>query len=171
MNNAKIFDYLNQLNGQSICAIGRTANMIWIGIGEAGNDVENRTDDAAKSLFSLHIQSAWRIINKEKTEIILASSDMYSPSKKMESEKAFEWDVQGNNLFDEKAPIWLEKESTLYIKEYKLNRWGDLLLVLSNRDCIEIFVDSSDYTESWRFFKCHSNEEHLVVTGLGFEFV
>ena len=89
----------------------------------------------------------------------------------MESEKAFEWDVQGNNLFDEKAPIWLEKESILYIEEYKLNRWGDLLLVLSNRDCIEIFVDSSDYTESWRFFKCHSNEEHLVVTGLGFEFV
>lgn len=150
--NEKVQSYLEQLVGKKVCDIGRASNMLWIVFDE---------------MISLHVQTMWRIVNKEEQEILLAYSDFYSPNSKLLEKKDFKWDVQGNNLFDEKAGNWLKTVETVSVNEYKINRWGDLLLVFSNGERLEIFVDASDDTECWRLFKHDSDEAHLVVTGFG----
>lgn len=170
MSEKRIYNYLDQLLHKKICDIGRASNMLWVSIGENIIALDRKGNEVKKSTISLHVQSTWRIVNKEKKEILLASSDFYSPNSTVTADNEFEWDVQGNNLFDEKSQIWLNKNRLIYIKEYKVNRWGDLLLIFSNDNRLEIFINSSDSTECWRLFKHHSDEEHLVVTGLGVEF-
>ena len=169
MDNKRIYQYLDQMLNKPICAIGRASNMLWIGIGEDIKILDRKGNAVVKSPISLHVQSTWRIISKKK-EILLASSDFYSPNSSIGWSKNFEWDVQGKNLFDEKSKIWLKKVMPIYIKQYILNSLGDLELILSNEEHIEIYVNSSDDTESWRLLKSHRNEEHLVVTGMGIDF-
>lgn len=169
MSEKSIYDFLNQLQGEKISGIGRCSNMLWLGIGDIIETEDWKNRKVKKSRISLHVQSAWRIVNREKREISLATSDFYSPNSLM-NEKEFEWDVQGNNLFDEKAQEWLNKNDNIYIKEYKINRYGDLQLIFSNEDCLEVFVTSSDDTECWRLFGFQSNMEHLVMKGTGYKF-
>lgn len=165
-----IYHYLDQLLNKQISSIGRASNMCWIGIGEAIKIINRRGECVERCDFSLHIQSSWRIVNREKKEILLASSDFYSPSDINKFYQKFEWDIPGNNLFDKKSSTWLQNETPIYIREYQLNRWGDLLLILSNEDRIEIYVDASDNTECWRLFERNQEKKHLVMTGLGVSF-
>lgn len=170
MTETKSSQYLNRVLNKQIRVMGRASNMLWIGIGEKVMSANRRGEEVEKSEFALHVQSTWRIINTEKKEILLASSDFYSPREETISNKNFEWDIQGNNLFDKKAPVWLQKVKPVFIEQYKLNRWGDLLLVLSNGERIEIYVDASDNTECWRMLDSNNKNEHLVMTGLGMSF-
>lgn len=86
----------------------------------------------------------------------------------IEKQNNFKWDVQGNNLFDEKSKLWLNDNSPIFVKEYKLNKFGDLKIIFSNQDSLEVFIDSSDNTECWRLIGPFLGEKHLVLTGLGF---
>ena len=185
-----VYDYLNQLLNQKVCAIGRACNMLWLGIGKELIVLNKNGEEVKKSTFAIHVQSAWRIVNRERNEIVVASSDIYVPNSKIvkqdfhsnwhatgirildskHNEKEFDWDVQGNSLFDEKAQQWLDTSNPINVKEYKITRWGDLLLTFSNDDRLEIYVDCSDEAECWRFFQCESNNKHLVVTGTGISF-
>lgn len=171
MDEKIIYQYLESLVDQPICSLGRKENKFWLGIGQEKSVIDRNGCMVKKGTYELHIQSAFRVVNKEKCEIIFASSDFYSPNSVTREEKDFEWNINGNNLFDEKSRSWLEYGDVIYVKEYKINRWGDLLLVLSNGDYLEIVVDTSDYTECWRLLKCGSDEEHMVVTGDGVFFI
>lgn len=170
MYEKRIYKYLDRLVDQPICAIGRASDMLWLGIGEERSVLDRNGCMVKKSTYALHVQSMFRMVNKERKEILFASSDFYSPNSKILEGKEFDWDIQGNNLFDEKSQIWLKNDGIKYIKEYRINNWGDLLLVLSNGDCLKVFVATSDCTECWRLFKCESDEEHMVVTGNGIFF-
>lgn len=166
----KIYKYLDQLLEKSICHIGRTSNMLWLEVGEILKETD-MGQMRRKGTIALCVQCSWRVLNKEKNMILFASSDFYSPNSKIGREKDFDWDTQGNNLFDEKSKIWLSKNGNVFVNEYKTNRWGDLFITFSNGDCLEIMIDVSDYTECWRILKRGSNEEHLVATGLGVTFL
>ncbi len=166
----KIYNYLDQLLNKPICDIGRVSNMLWIAIGETFEENNIWGQKVEKSTISLHVQSGWRIVNKEKDMIWFASSDFYSPNSKTEEEEEFDWDIQGNNLFDEKSKLWLSENRNILIKRYKINELGDLSIAFSNGDCLEIMTDSSDDTESWRILKCKSDEKHMVASGLGIDF-
>lgn len=170
MVEAKISQYLDRILNKQICAIGRAANMLWLGIGEKAMIVNRRGEEVEKSTYSLHVQSTWRIVDNEKKEILLASSDFYSPYDETKSYEDFDWDVIGNNLFDRKAPLWLQKVMPISIIKYEISRWGDLLIILSNRQKIEIYVNASDDTECWRMLDSNYENEHLVMTGLGLSF-
>lgn len=170
MIESKATQYLDRILNKQISAIGRASNMLWLGIGDKTMVVNSRGLEVEKSTFSLHVQSTWRIVDKEKQEIILASSDFYSPYDETKSWEEFDWDVIGNNLFDRKAPLWLQEVMPVSIEEYKINRWGDLLLILSNGERFEIYVDASDDTECWRMLEGNSEKEHLVMTGSGLRF-
>jgi hypothetical protein len=170
MEIAEIYQYLDRLIMQPVRTIGRASNMLWIGIGERVEKLNYKGERRETSTFSLHIQCMWRIINKEKMEILLAHSDFYSPSKNVDEFKKFDWDIQGNNLFDEKSQKWLSQESPIYIREYKINIWGDLLLIFTNNDRLEIFISSSNDTEGWRILEAEEDKQHLVATGMGVNF-
>lgn len=169
MKETTIYDYLDMIVMQPVNSIGRASNMLWLGLGAKiqwyskleGKEVE-------KSTYALHIQSAWRMENRERKEIIVASSDMYSPKTGVEYDDTFDWEIQGNNLFDEKSQMWLKENQPIFVKEYKINLWGDLLLLFSNGDKLHVFVGASDNTECWRVFAMTEQSPHLLVTGLGY---
>lgn len=173
MYEEKLYDFLEQLHGEKISDIGRVSNMLWLGIGDIIEILNRKGELVKKSAISLHVQSAWKIVNSQKKEILVASSDFYSPKSTIDKENfdwnKFDWDVQGNNLFDQKAANWLNTRSPIYIEKYNINRYGDLELVFSNSEQLRIFVNSSNNTEAWRLFRFRG-EKHLVFTGLGYQF-
>ena len=100
----------------------------------------------------------------------MASSDMYSPRTGMVYSEDFDWDIQGNNLFDEKSQNWLKGEMPVYINKYKINRRRDLTLFFSNGEKLQVFNVASDDTESWRLLMPGSEELHLVASGTEINF-
>lgn len=157
------FQYLDEIVGKPVCSMGRAANMLWIGIGERFMTVNWRGEAVEKSTYALHIQTRWRIVNETKKEVLLAAGDMYSPRTGMPYDKEFDWELQGNNLFDEKCQSWLEREMPVYIKRYEINQWGDLTLLFSNEEMLQVFNTSSDDSECWRLFMPGKDRPHLVV--------
>ncbi len=159
-------DYVDLLMDKKVVNIGRIKDIIWI-------DFKEITDEK-NAIWRLDIQATCRIVNAENKEIILASSDIFQPNdqirKKEDFNCDFDWKVPGNNLFDEKAKKWLEKNNDLHIKESIVNLWGDLRIIFSNGDRLEVYVNTSEYVECWRLLeKNRENKIHLVITGLGWE--
>ncbi len=154
-----IGDYIDVLVNQKVIKIGRSANMIWIWF--------EKNDGVKSTIWCLHIQSTFRILNLKREEIIVGSSDIYHPSKRMENADDFDWEQQGNNLFDEKSKNWLEKNIGISVKKILINLWGDLRIIFSNNDILEVYIDNSTkYAECWRLFeKEKKNKKHLVITG------
>lgn len=169
MNKQTICEYLNRIVQQPINRIGRDSNMLLLGIGEKCSQDSLYMNESKTSAYILRIQSAWRIENKKNNQIILASSDMYSPQTGVEYSVNFDWEPQGSNLFDEKSQIWMNKNSSIFIQDYKTNLWGDLLLFFSNGERLMAFVDVSDETECWEIFAENEKEPHLIITGLGYD--
>lgn len=154
-----------RLIGKQIHSIRRLYDVLFLGIGESMTIQNDKRNLIITSEIGLHIQSTWRIVNKEKSEIWLASSDLYAPNSPVVMSRDFKWYVK--NLFDEKSQKWLNRESPVYIKKFKTTKFGDLFLYLSNGDCLEIWVNASDATECWRLIKYKSGEIHCVSRGSG----
>ncbi len=152
-----ISDYLDCIIGKKVGGIGRASNMMWIWI-----DVEEGNP------LSFDIQTDWRIINN-KGKVEVGSYDIYLPNTKVKDFDTFEWDVQGQNLFDEKSQKWLKKNSEIRIKEYDVNELGDLKLFFDNGDRLEVISNCSGESEIWRALVKCIDREHLVFNGLGLE--
>ena len=152
--------YLQSIKGKEISSIGRIANMMWIGVGKQSITVNVIGRNTLKSQFYFHIQCPWRLLD-EKNYIVLASQDIYSPSHIVQSWETFDWDKQGNNLFDVKAEKWFINSMPIYIIAIDLHL-GDLTLTLSNGSQLQTFIDSSTNIECWRLV--NREGAHLVVS-------
>lgn len=174
MRTEKLHIFLDQLQGEKITCIRREAIRLWIGIGDTIENLNNNDLPIRKAKMVICIQCAWKIVDNEQKKIIVASSDAFSPKNVIVQEKFnhddFDWNAEGNNLCDEKLQNWLETRSPIYMKEYNINRFGDLQIILSNDEQLKIFINASDYTEAWRIFSFHGGKQ-LVFSGLGYEFL
>jgi hypothetical protein len=162
MNSAEILEAnqcLQALRGSNLQAIGRAANLVWLVF------INNENE------YALHLQTGFRIIVDE--SIFLADQDIYWPSVAMRESNEFDWDlfdwdVQGNNRFDELALTFNNKnELKLVVLEVTVGKHGDLIVLMSEAVRLEVFATSRE-NECWRFFKM-SEESHLVITGQGIE--
>lgn len=163
--NSEIENYLSQLHGKYLRNIGRAANIIWLNFIDLAVEKEYEGKDILSGSLCLNVQCPCRIIDKEDRKIIFASSDIYVPNSSIEWSDNFEWDIQGNNLFDEKSNKWLLSNKKIFINDYKFNIFGDLKLNLSNGNIFEVLVNSSSNDECWRLFEKNSDKDHFVVTG------
>ena len=149
--------YLREIEQGNLVSMGRASSLGWI--------VFVKDDEE----YALHLQKAFRIIVEEK--IFLASSDMFQPSDRIQSDdkfdfETFEWDIQGNNRYDERVKQFMEKyDHNLRVNSVSVNQTGDLSIQLSEKIRMEAFIDMSE-EESWRFFKRHS-DRHLVIGAEG----
>ena len=167
MNSKRVHAYLEILVNQPLNSVERVANMACFGFGRC---IQNGNENLAETnLFSLHVQCAWRIEDKKNKEILFAYSDIYSPNSSTAWTKSFNWDTQGVNLFDEKAKEWIRSNQGIVVNEFRLSMYGDLLL-LSNGNVLDVFVDASTKEECWRLFEVGSKKEHFVVNGQGIVF-
>lgn len=131
---------------------------------------KGKTEEVAE--YALHIQCSWRIVKGNK--IVVASRDFYSPRTGLDDENEyFEWDVQGNNRFDERIEFFIEgiNEHTI-VERVGSDEVGGLKIFLSQGYLVEGFPDTSEddeYSEFWRLFNRKEDSPHFVVTGNGIE--
>lgn len=85
-----IDNHLDVLVHKPLIYIGRASNMLMVGFGKAYNVRDVNGNTVHKSQFDLHVQSSWRINNRQKKDIIVASSDFYSPCSLMKWSNEFE---------------------------------------------------------------------------------
>lgn len=154
-----ITEYINKINGAKDIKIGRVADMIWIAMkGLDGKD------------YALHLQTFFRFCNDK--EVLITDTDKYQPISENENFDwdDFDWDVQGNNLFDK----WCNEFNkdlldNIIIESVEINDFGDLKICFSNSVILTVFIDTTSDDECWRLFVWHGEEKHLVITGKGLE--
>ncbi|AYE53337.1 hypothetical protein OEA_26940 (plasmid) [Priestia megaterium NCT-2] len=162
---------LESLVGSKLTNIGRASNLFWLELGERLSVVRRgRTIELSK--YALNIQCSWRITRGNK--IVVASRDFYSLSSDWnEIKEDFDWDVQGNNKFDEKVEYLVKSiKEPLTVEKIDSDEIGGLKVFLSKDFTLNVFPDSSEddeYSEFWRFFTRGKDSFHFVVTGNGIE--
>ena len=156
-----------ELVGKSVCKIGRAAAMCWIHFGRPV-EIELRGRKRILGEFALDLDCPWRIRNSC-GGIELGSADMFVPASRHVLDEDFNWDVQGNNLFDEKAKLLFPEGSQITVTAVGLSGNCDLTITFSNGLCLESFVNASSQEECWRLFMPGLELGDLVVTGVGIE--
>lgn len=177
---AAIVNKLSVLNDQKLKSISRAGTMVSLGFGNlVKNKVVQKTEEGkfiTKEVFvpqyALHIDCSFRI--NCGNSIMMSQRDMFCPNSEMIksanfNDDEFEWDVVGNNSFDEKAQKhFIDTSLDFIVTKININSCGDLKILLTNDFSIEIFVDSSENEECWRFFEVGNADcTHLVVSGDG----
>lgn len=161
-----VIEHLAKLNGLKWTTLGRATDMCWMGFGGPVYRKNFRGEVIKTGQYALHLECAWRIVEKESRKIVLSSREIYEPASYMNWSEEFDWDIQGNNLFDEKVIKWRKENREIYVVSAYSYDGGDLSINLSNDWIIESFFNESTSSESWRFFEIGS--EHLVCRGDGF---
>nr|WP_325178410.1 hypothetical protein [uncultured Oscillibacter sp.] len=156
-----------ELAGKSVCKIGRAAAMCWIHFGWP-MEIELLGRKRILGEFALDLDCPWRIRNSS-GGIELGSADMFVPTSRYVLDEDFNWDVQGNNLFDEKAKLLFPEGSQITVTAVGLSGNCDLTITFSNGLCLESFVNASSQEECWRLFMPCLEHGDLVVTGVGIE--
>jgi len=156
-----------ELAGKSVCKIGRAAAMCWIHFGWP-MEIELLGRKRILGEFALDLDCPWRIRNSS-GGIELGSADMFVPTSRHVLDEDFNWDVQGNNLFDEKAKLLFPEGSQITVTAVGLSGNCDLTITFSNGLCLESFVNASSQEECWRLFMPCLEHGDLVVTGVGIE--
>lgn len=170
----KIIMVMSNLKGEKLHQISRGGSMASLGFGEISNaKVAYKTEngkldlrETVTSKFAVHIDGFFRITHQGK--IVLSKDDMFRPNSQVQNndfdDDDFEWDAEGNNKFDEQKNSL--NDIDLLVKDIIINEIGDLKIVLSNDFCIEVFIDTNEDEECWRFFEVGNSEKpHIVITG------
>jgi|SRR6478735_303055 len=162
---------IGKLIGLNLRYTGRASNLFWLGFGEMISVTRRgKTEELAE--YALDIQCSWRITKDNK--ILVGSRDFYSPRTGWNEENDdFDWDVQGNNRFDERIESFIENaKEHVTVERVEPDEIGGLKIFLSQGYLLEVFPDTSEddeYSEFWRFFNRRENSPHFVVTGNGIE--
>lgn len=160
-------EHIDILSGEVLRDIGRASDMLWLSFGKTIKIINRRGKEVLKGTYAIHVQCPWRIVDQNLSTILLTSSDIYHPNSKFEVNNEFNWDIQGNNRFDEKVTKWKAHNKSVFVNEIEISSIGDLRIILNNGEVIEIFINKSTNTECWRFFECGTKKQHMVVTGQG----
>lgn len=173
----KIINKMSAMKGFELRQIARPGAMMSLEFGEkikkntaGGNDDrELEIKDTVDLKYAVHVDGFFRITHKGR--IALSKDDMFRPSSLIQNdtldEVDFDWDIAGNNKFDEEKNKF--EDIDLVIQEIYVNEYGDLRIILSDDYSIEVFIDTNEDEECWRFFEVGNNEKpHIVVTGCGY---
>ena len=165
-----IISELGKLVGLKLQDTGRASNLFWLGFGDI-IQIVRRGKNQESAEYALHIQCSWRITLNNK--IVIASRDFYSPSSEWDGDiEDFDWDIHGNNRFDERIKTFLKAKGRLIVEQIESDEIGGLKVILSDGYKLEVFPGSSEddeQSEHWRFFSRKENNPHFIVTGKGIE--
>ena len=144
--------------------LGRTGTELWLGFGKIIDTVNQEGKPIKKSEYAINIQCSWRIKNKQNHNIV-AFYDIFQPNSSTEWSKDFDWNVKGNNLYDEKAKKWSIECDMRQVVSYEISSNLDLTITFSDGDVLEAFIDTSVDRECWRLFK-NKSDNHVVASGI-----
>lgn len=153
---------INMLINQPLLKMGRASDLCWILFGKRILDKDKKGNTIEKGEYSLHLQCPWRLRSKADSQIKLASGDIYEPNSKTTWSPDFNWDILGNNLFDEKVQHFFAGNKIISVKSVLITQTNDLQIEFSNEFILECFVNMSPNTECWRFFR-YNSDAHMVA--------
>ncbi|WP_043932781.1 hypothetical protein [Bacillus sp. EB01] len=161
---------LRDFIGLRLRLAGRASNLFWLGFGDIIT-LTRRGESQNTAEFALHIECSWRITIGNK--IFIASRDFYVPSSSYDGViEDFDWDIQGNNRFDERIKNFMKEKENLTVLKIDSDHIGGLNILLSEGYKLDVFPDSSDddeNSEHWRFFNRKGETPHFIVTGSGID--
>ncbi len=151
-----ITDALRSLVGTKLSNNGHAASMVWL-----------RFENGEGKAFALHFQCPCRF--EKCNRIIVANGDMYCPTSSYAGDYSdFEYDVYGDNLYDEKV---IALENIYYVSEYRIGRYNEIKIIFTEGLEFNSFSYNSTSEEQWRFFEVFdaseegSNAENLKADG------
>ncbi|GAX47808.1 hypothetical protein [Pseudolactococcus reticulitermitis] len=163
--------YIQDIIGQKFSTIGRAADMAWLGFGKEVQATDWKGRDRIVHEFALHLQTSWRIIDNQSDRIVIASGDMYYPISDTDTNAktfdwdTFDWDIQGGNLYDERAENMNLSENDSRVLDVTVNDHFDICITFSNGWCLQAFI-SRTQGEVWRFFEPTKGKDHFVAENI-----
>ncbi|MEW9078550.1 hypothetical protein [Terrisporobacter glycolicus] len=136
--------------------MGRCSDMIWISFGKELLVRNYRNEEVKKSEYALHIQCPFRISKNNK--ILLSNYDIYTS---IEGSIKDDWDVIGNNRYDKIVEDLLIPMLPLKVNKVNFSKIGDIEILLKDNIVINIFVNSSEIAEEWRFINNNTGEHYV----------
>ena len=183
----QIIETLSVIVGQPMRDFTRSGDMLFFHFGElvevntlkVAEDVGLARDDGqfipVKEMmgqYSLHSLCGMRFVCGN--DVIFAKGDIFIPSEELTHEKGFgdvwgdfDWQTQGNTLFDELFATHFRGDFSGYIVEnVKVSKFGDLTISFENDFALEFHADVSGYSTNWSFGEINSTES-LNVSSKG----
>ena len=160
----EIEDKLSLLLNTKWDCFGRAGNLLWSGFGESVTITDMKGNLRTVSEYSLHISCAWRLILEDK--ILVAYGDYYIPREGLTDDN-FNWELFGENRFDEKAILISQdiNRNSIHVIDIKADNLGGFKLYFDNKYVLEVFPNNSLGEEYWRFISNNPQSEHFVVFG------
>ena len=159
---------VKDLTGEPVTGIGRAAAMVWLSFGPL-REVETRRGKRTVSALALHLDCPWRLRRSDRPTVVLGWADLFEPSPAHAEDRSFDWDIQGNNLFDAQAEALFAGPPAVYVLDASLSPLRDLTVTFSNGLTLECFLHGTARAEYWRLFRPFSHGGDLIVTGQGLE--
>ncbi|MCL6444879.1 MAG: hypothetical protein K6T83_15735 [Alicyclobacillus sp.] len=158
---------LRKIIGMPMILIGRASNMLWTSFGTPKVVTDRRGNQKQVGDYAIHVQCSWRIANQSR--ILVASNDIYVPSSSWVGEyDDFDWDVNGNNLFDERIQeLFIRNSIQPVVTKVQVDQYGGFKLIFTDDLVLEAFPNSSNDLENWRMFVPYDKSKHFVVSNQG----
>jgi hypothetical protein len=129
-----------------------------------------RGDTVEVGDYALHVQCAWRIVQKD--QIVVGSRDLYYPADYIEGEEvpaAFEWDRDPNRR-DKLLSSFFENGTRQFtVRAVDVGPASSLYIALSEDHSLDLFPYDSLKVEHWRLFEPDKDHPHFVLVGSGIE--
>jgi len=154
---------IQELIGFKLTQTSRSSDMECLKFGYKVNDKNQNIGE-----FGLHIQTNWRIIDKE--NILVGSNDLYEPNSENQSELDF--DYEDGNLRDERLKKIIASKN-LIVSKVLADGIGGLNILFNNKTELQIVPNNSsqsEYNEFWRLIDNRKPEsKHIVARIKGIE--
>lgn len=158
----KIYEKLFVIISQPLIDIGRASNLVWISFGEKIVFIDRKGNKSLKGKYSINIQCSWRITQDSK--IIVASKDIYIPKTNFENDE-FNWEIYGENRFDEKINEIksMIDTSKIFVTNVSSDELGGIIITFNSGLKLELFPDGSIKDEYWRFIIFGDINDHFII--------
>ncbi|MCT8335836.1 hypothetical protein NUH30_19270 [Leptospira sp. 85282-16] len=160
---SKIENITKCLINEELIEFGRAADLVWFSFGKEIL-IKNSKGSRKKNKYSIHIQCPWRLSIKDKVKV--ASYDIYLPIDS--NIQNFNWEEFGSNIFDNISIKFLQNQKRNYlVKKIVADKFGGLKIIFNKNLTLEIFTNSSQNEEFWRFIKFGNKSKHFVIGSFG----
>ena len=160
----EIEDKLSPLLNAKWNCFGRAGNLLWSGFGKSVSIPDMKGNLRTVSEYALHVSCAWRLISENK--ILVACMDYYIPREGLTDDN-FNWELFGENRFDEKAILLSQdiNRSPIHVTDIQVDNLGGFKLYFNSKYLLEVFPNDSLGEEYWRLISNKPPSEHFVVFG------
>ncbi|MFI3231308.1 MAG: hypothetical protein R3Y29_07170 [bacterium] len=146
----------------------------WIGLGDLISVTNHRGEQVTRAKYALHLQSNFRIYQPTNLDLRIGYGDVFNPYGGVERPENFDFDVQGENFYDEKVAILQQNTvlmNSMIVKTVEISELFDLKIVFDNGVILETFSDCfCESVELWRLFTFGEDSQYIIACGTGIEY-